>query len=188
MKMGKLDESGRRRPVPMEGSEFTVQADTVVTALGQLPDLTWIPHDLGSIISERGLLMADPRTGMTHIPGVFTGGDVVSGPWTVVEAVASGKRAAMSMDRYLKGSQARQNPEWKGIALASEGIELKERESMPCLSTPERKRTFREVNLGFSEEQSIREADRCLRICGIQESEAKLGGSMLDQKKILPDS
>jgi NADPH-dependent glutamate synthase beta subunit-like oxidoreductase len=188
MKMGKPDESGRRRPVPVEGSEFTVPADTVVTALGQLPDLTWTPHDLRSIISDKGLLMADPRTGMTHIPGVFTGGDVVSGPWTVVEAVASGKRGAMSMDRYLKGSQAGQNRNWKGIALTSEGIELKERESMPCLSTPERKRTFREVNMGFSEDQSIREADRCLRICGIQESEAKLGGSMLEQKKILPDS
>jgi NADPH-dependent glutamate synthase beta subunit-like oxidoreductase len=188
MRMGEPDESGRRRPVPIKGSEFTVQADTLVTALGQLPDLTWIRHDLGTIISEKGLLMADPHTGMTHIPGVFTGGDVVSGPWTVVEAVASGKRAAMSMDRYLKGRQARQNRDWKGIALAPEGIELKERESMPHLSAPERKRTFREVNLGFSEEQSIREAHRCLRICGIQESEGKLGESVFGQKKILPNS
>ena len=81
-----------------------------------------------------------------------------------------------------------QDQDWKGIALASEGVELKERESMPCLSTPERKRTFKEVNLGFSEEQSIREANRCLRICGIQKGEAKFGESMLDQKKILPDS
>ncbi|MGD8984823.1 MAG: FAD-dependent oxidoreductase [Desulfobacteraceae bacterium] len=188
MKMGEPDESGRRRPLPIQGSEFTVQADTVVTALGQLPDLTWIPHDLGSFISEKGLLMAEPRTGMTNIPGVFTGGDVVSGPWTVVEAVASGKRAAMAMDHYLKRSQEMQDQDWKGIALASEGVELKERESMPCLSTPERKRTFKEVNLGFSEEQSIREANRCLRICGIQKGEAKFGESMLDQKKILPDS
>lgn len=168
MKMGKPDESGRRRPVPMEGSEFNVQADTVVTALGQLPDLTCIPRDLGSIISEKGLLIADPLTGTTNIPGVFTGGDVVSGSWTVVGAVAAGKRAAKSIDQFLRGNQKRQEPDWKGIDFAFEDKEMKDRESMPRLSTPERKKTFREVNLGFSEEQSIREARRCFRICGIQ--------------------
>ena len=172
MKLGKPDESGRRRPLPIEGSEFTVQAETVVTALGQLPDLTWVPHDSGSIISKKGLLMADPLTGMTDVPGLFTGGDAVSGPWTVVEAVAAGKRAAMSMYHYLNGGQTVQNRDWKGIELASKDVELMERESMPCLPPEERKRTFKEVDLGFSEEQSIREAQRCFRICGIQRLDA----------------
>ncbi len=87
------------------------------------------------------------------------------------------------MYRYLSGSEARQNRNWKGVELASEGVELRERESMPSLSILERKRTFREVNLGFSEEQPIREADRCLRICVIQGIEAKIGRSMRNQKK-----
>jgi len=171
MKMGKPDESGRRRPVPMEGSEFTVQAETVITAIGQTPDLTWSPHDLGTIISEKGLLLADPRTGMTNIPGVFTGGDVVSGPWTVVEAVASGKRAAISIHHFLKGNRERQDRDWKGMAFTPEKRALNKREPMLRLSTPERKKTFKEVNLGFSEEQSVREADRCFKICGVQKIE-----------------
>lgn len=168
MRMGRPDESGRRRPVPVEGSEFTVEADTVVTAIGQRPDLAWLPHDLGRIVSERGLLTADPITGMTQIPGVFTGGDVVSGPWTVVGAVAAGKKAAKSIDQFLRGNQKRQEPDWKGIDFTSKDRERKDRESMPRLSTPERKKTFKEVNLGFSEEQCIREAQRCFRMCGIQ--------------------
>jgi NADPH-dependent glutamate synthase beta subunit-like oxidoreductase len=168
MRMGRPDESGRRRPVPIEGSEFTIEADSVVTAIGQRPDLTWLPRDLGMIVSERGLLTADPITGMTQIPGVFTGGDVVLGPWTVVEAVGAGKRAAKSIDQFLRGNQEREEPDWKGIDFAFEDMEVKDRESIPRLSTPERKRTFKEVNLGFSEEQSIREARRCFRICGIQ--------------------
>jgi NADPH-dependent glutamate synthase beta subunit-like oxidoreductase len=168
MRMGRPDESGRRRPVPVIGSEFMVEADSVVTAIGQRPDLTGLAHDLGKIVSERGLLAADPITGMTQIPGVFTGGDVVSGPWTVVEAVAAGKRAARSIDQFLRANQRRQEPEWKGVDFASKDEERKDREPMPRLSTPERKRTFKEVNLGFSEEQSIREARRCFRICGIQ--------------------
>jgi NADPH-dependent glutamate synthase beta subunit-like oxidoreductase len=168
MRMGRPDESGRRRPIPIEGSEFTVETDNVVTAIGQRPDLTWLPHDLRTIVSERGRLTADPITGMTQIPGVFTGGDVVSGPWTVVGAVAAGKTAAKSINQFLRGNWKRREPGWKGIDFASKDKEIKDRESMPRLSTPERKRSFKEVNLGFSEEQSIREARRCFRICGIQ--------------------
>jgi NADPH-dependent glutamate synthase beta subunit-like oxidoreductase len=173
MKMGEPDESGRRRPVPIKGSEFTVEADIIITAIGQTPDLTWLPHGLGTTISKKGLLMADPLTALTGIPGVFSGGDVVSGPWTVVEAVASGKRAAISIDRFLRGKddQVRHDLDWKGIEFASEDTELKERESMPRLSTAECKRTFKEINLGFNEEQSILEAQRCFRICGMQKSE-----------------
>ena len=115
-------------------------------------------------------IRSDPLTGTTSIAGIFAGGDVVSGPRTVVEAVSSGKRAAIAIDRYLTGGNisSRQERDWKGIRLEFEGADLKEREFMPLLSLSERKRTFKEIELGFSEEKARNEADRCLRICGIR--------------------
>jgi NADPH-dependent glutamate synthase beta subunit-like oxidoreductase len=171
MKMGAPDESGRRRPLPIEGSEFMVQADIVVTALGQTPDLTCLPHESGISVSNRGLIMVDPQTGLTNMPGVFSGGDVVSGPRTVVEAVAFGKEAALSIDRYLKGEDLdRGGRDWKGIEYVPEDTESRERTVLPRLSLSERKGNFKEIDLGFGEEQARGEAERCLRICGIQRS------------------
>lgn len=170
MKLGKSDESGRRRPIPIGGSEFKVKTDIVVSAIGQAPDLNCLPNKCGINISKNGLIMADPLTGETNIPGIFGGGDVVSGPRTVVEAVAFGKEAAVSIDHFLKGSdiRARRRRNWKGIEFSSQDSELKERESMPRIQLAARKRTFKEIGLGFSEQQAKREAERCFRICGIQ--------------------
>ena len=97
MKLGEPDKSGRRRPIPVEGSEFTVPADTVVTALGQIPDFSCLPLQSELTISTRGLLTADAQTGATNVSGLFSGGDAVSGPRTVVEAIAFGKAAARSI-------------------------------------------------------------------------------------------
>ncbi len=170
MSLGDPDDSGRRRPVPIEGSEFRIRAETVVIAIGQAPDLTCLPHGLEMNIGRNGRLIADPHTGRTQIPGIFSGGDAVSGPGTVVEAVAFGKEAARSIDRFLKGedAEAGQRRDWKGIAFISEKVEFRERESMPRLSLAERRRTFKEIDLGFSEEQARCEAERCLRTCGAQ--------------------
>ncbi|MBU1163400.1 MAG: FAD-dependent oxidoreductase, partial [Proteobacteria bacterium] len=170
MKLGDPDESGRRRPIPIDGSEFEVKTNLVVSAIGQAPDLGCLSKEPGINTSQKGLVIADPLTGTTSIAGIFAGGDVVSGPRTVVEAVSSGKRAAIAIDRYLTGGNisSRQERDWKGIRLEFEGADLKEREFMPLLSLSERKRTFKEIELGFSEEKARNEADRCLRICGIQ--------------------
>jgi len=170
MKLGDPDESGRRRPIPIDGSEFEVKTNLVVSAIGQAPDLGCLSKEPGINTSQKGLVIADPLTGTTSIVGIFAGGDVVSGPRTVVEAVSSGKRAAIAIDRYLTGGNisSRQERDWKGIRLECEGAEMKERESMPLLSLSERKRTFKEIELGFGEEKARKEADRCLRICGIQ--------------------
>jgi NADPH-dependent glutamate synthase beta subunit-like oxidoreductase len=170
MKLGEPDDSGRRRPIPIEGSELEVSADIVVTAIGQTADLTCLPHEFGTSISKKGLLIADPLTGMTSLPGIFSGGDVVSGPGTVVEAVSLGKKAAISIDRFLRRKDvvASIHSEWKGLEFAPDHVDSKEREPMPRLSISERTRTFKEIDLGFSEEQARREAERCLRICGIQ--------------------
>ena len=170
MTLGEPDGSGRRRPIPMKGSEFFVPGDLIVTAIGQSPDLTCFPPELGMGISKYGLVVADANTGATNIPGIFSGGDVVSGPRTIVEAVAFGKAASVSIDLFLQGKDVQNldRPYWKGIDLLPVNEGRKERELMPRLSLPERMRSFKEVDLGFNEEQAKSEAERCLRICGIQ--------------------
>lgn len=170
MQLGKPDESGRRRPVPIEGSEFVYKTDVVVSAIGQAPDLSCLSGMSVPNVSKQGLIETDPLTGMTNITGVFAGGDIVTGPRTVVEAVAFGKIAAVSIDRYLKGKdiKAWRKRKWMGIKRAFEDVEFEQRVPMPKLSLPECKRTFKEIKLGFNEEQARREAGRCLRVCGLQ--------------------
>jgi NADPH-dependent glutamate synthase beta subunit-like oxidoreductase len=101
MRLGEPDESGRRIPIPVEGSEFTIESDMVILAIGEVPDLTFLPKEIE--ITEVGTIAVDPFTLETSMPGVFAGGDVVSGPATVVEAIMAGKRAASSIEHYLKG-------------------------------------------------------------------------------------
>lgn len=175
MKLGEPDKSGRRRPIPVEGSEFTVPADTVVTALGQIPDFSCLPLQSELTISNRGLLTADAQTGATNVSGLFSGGDAVSGPRTVVEAIAFGKAAARSIANYLRGEDVRAGggPHWKGIGYSPQVTERREREIMPRLSLLERKNTFDEVDLGFKAEQARCEAERCFRLCGIQKEEMR---------------
>ena len=170
MSLGKPDESGRPRPIPIKGSEFIVKADVVVVATGQAPELSFLSDSRKLNISSGNLIKADPITGATNIPGVFAGGDIVSGPRTVVEAVALGKEAAISIDRYLKNEDINigRIRLWKEIGFEPEGVELKERESIPRLSLEERKRSFKEINQGFNEKEARSEAGRCFRICGIQ--------------------
>lgn len=170
MRLGEPDESGRPRPVPIAGSEFEINAEVVVPAIGQAPDLSSFLSGCSVRASNSNLIEADPLTGVTNVPGVFAGGDVVSGPKTVVEAVAFGKRAAISIDRYLKGGdvEAVRHREWKGCEFMPDNVELAERECMQRLSLEEHRRTFKEINLGFTEEQALREANRCFRLCGVQ--------------------
>jgi NADPH-dependent glutamate synthase beta subunit-like oxidoreductase len=170
MQLGDPDKSGRRRPIPIKGSEFKVEADVVVSAIGQAPDLRCLSEKACPNITKQGLIQADPLTAMTNIPGIFAGGDVVSGPRTVVEAVAFGKIAAISIDSYLQGKDIIKGSkrDWKGINFAFEGLAFQKRVPMPRLSLPERKWTFKEIRLGYREDQAKKEADRCLRVCGLQ--------------------
>ena len=118
MELGDFDASGRRRPVPVKGSEFVMEVDGVIPAIGYIPDLSCLPQNDGFKTTKAGTLSVDPITMATHLPGVFAGGDLVSGPSTVVEAMASGYRAALSIDRYLKGKDLYQGPglsrRWSG--------------------------------------------------------------------------
>ncbi|MBI5446324.1 MAG: FAD-dependent oxidoreductase, partial [Deltaproteobacteria bacterium] len=102
MELGEPDASGRRRPVPVAGSEFMVAVDAVVPAIGQGSDLSFAEREK-DLVTKWKTLEADPVTFATPLPGVFAGGDAVTGPATVVKAVNAGKEAAVSIDRYLKG-------------------------------------------------------------------------------------
>ena len=101
IKLGELDETGRRRPIPIEGSEFQKEIDTLILAIGETPDLFFLPEEIE--VTEKNTIDVDPFTLETSMPGVFAGGDAVLGPATVIEAIVAGKRAAVSIDRYLKG-------------------------------------------------------------------------------------
>ncbi len=100
MVLGEPDATGRRAPKPIENSEFTVQADSVILAIGEAPDLSLLPH--GIEVDENNTITVEPFTVETNMPGVFAGGDCVSGPATVIEAVLAGKKAADRIEQYLR--------------------------------------------------------------------------------------
>lgn len=101
MKLGEPDESGRRRPLPIEGSEFTLPVETVVVAIGQGPNPLLLNTLPGLKLTRKGTISADEE-GRTSLPGVFAGGDIVSGAATVILAMGMAKKAARAIDRYLQ--------------------------------------------------------------------------------------
>lgn len=167
MELGEPDESGRRRPVPVAGSEFTLECDTLLVAIGQTVDTPF--EDLS--LTRGGTYVADPVTLQTDAPGVFAGGDAVSGPATVIEAIAAGKRAAESILRYLRGEDLAlgrvvEKPDLSAIEYYTpEQPVQRPRAQMPCLPLDQRS-GFAEVELGFTQRQAVAEAERCLS-CGV---------------------
>ena len=111
MRLGEPDESGRRRPIPIAFSEHQYEVDMVIPALGQLVETSVLPPGLLSKEKRGPPLQVDPLTLETNIPGVFAGGDVATGPASIIEAVAAGKRAAVSIHRYLRGEDLRKDRE-----------------------------------------------------------------------------
>ncbi len=101
MELGEPDESGRRRPIPIENSEFTIQLDTMILAIGESPDPSLLPK--GVEVTKQNTITVDPITLETSLPAIFAGGDVVSGPATVIEAIVAGRKAASYIDEYLTG-------------------------------------------------------------------------------------
>lgn len=101
MKLGKLDASGRRRPIPIEGSEFEVEADLIIPAISQQPDIAFLPEGHGFEISRWNSFVVDERTMATNREGIYAGGDGVTGPATVIEAIQAGHIAANSIQEYL---------------------------------------------------------------------------------------
>jgi len=169
MELGEPDESGRRRPVPIPGTEFIIDVDAVVPAIGQETDWACLTDECACTLSDWGTMNVDPVTLQSDDPDIFAGGDAVSGPRSVVEAVYAGREAAVSIDRFVQGKdlyEGRKN-ELKAVTdIPFNGIPHALRERMLCLPAAERKDNFQEVQLGFHENQSLSEADRCLG-CGI---------------------
>jgi indolepyruvate ferredoxin oxidoreductase alpha subunit len=166
MELGEPDESGRRRPVPVAGSEFALEADLIIAAIGEQPDLQFMTGEAASVVAD-GLVKADPVTLETGLTGVFAGGDAVSGPASVINALAAGRKAAISIARYLRGEPLDTGREGEGtqeskLIVDTFGISQEPRLDMPTLAVSQRRGNFREVDLGFSREEAIKEAKRCL--------------------------
>jgi NADH-quinone oxidoreductase subunit F len=171
MRLAEPDASGRRRPIPIPGSEFFIEADTVIAAVGQAPDLSFLPPDSALERTRWERLVVDENRLATNLPGVFAGGDFVSGPGMVIDAIAAGRRAAIAIEKYLRGDTSRVEIYDLKPSAIEEVISKEEEETwepqfrpeMTRLPIEERKRSFKETELGFSEEKAGQEAKRCLR-------------------------
>ncbi len=164
------DTTGRRKPIPIADSEFFIEAAHIIPAIGQEPDLNFLDERLKAEVSKWNLLKVNSETLQTSIPGVFAGGDVITGPATVIEAVDAGKRAARYMVKYLKGEEL--PTEWQDEPpVGTNWVEIPDdaptlnRMRVPSLPVEERLPGFKEVSLLVDEETSRSEAARCLN-CG----------------------
>ena len=170
MKLGAPDASGRPAPEPIPNSEFTLSCDAIVVTIGQVPDLASLGEKLGIQTTTWGTLKADALTLETNLPGVFVGGDCVTGPDVVVNAMYAGKKAAISIDRYLNKQELRAGREQEGpfraaYAVDTSGVTYQKQVAMPAIELA-RRRAFDEVHTGYSEELAVAEAKRCVD-CGI---------------------
>ncbi len=171
MALGEPDASGRRRPVPQKGTEFTVGCDTIIPAFGQSPDVSYFPDYVKGVkTSKWKTVLTDPWNFMTDREGVFSGGDCQMGAQTVIQCVAQGKLSARSIDAFLKGE------DMKDVAKRIEASERKPdlfsivpykpvepKVKMPMLPYDDRKRNFKLIELGYTADQAKRESARCLQ-------------------------
>jgi NADH-quinone oxidoreductase subunit F len=175
MKLGKFDRGGRRTPEAVQGSEFVVEADMVIAAIGQTPDLSYLNGD-GVKITKNGTIEVNRKTLATDKEGIFAAGDNVRGPATAVEAVADGKTAAMAIDTYLGGDGKPMNAfrdELINMVVTYNETEYqkeRKRVPMPHLPVGKRNKNFNEVVLGYQAGAAVEEAKRCLH-CYMRESE-----------------
>jgi NADH-quinone oxidoreductase subunit F len=168
-RLGEVDSSGRRRPVPVPGTEFGVSLNTLIVAIGERPDSECLAS-MGVDLDKSGRPRVDPATFSTNRQGVFAGGDLVTGPNTVVDAIAAGKRVAVSIDRYLHGRDLRVAPMATQPDVLVEPAEVSEEEretvarvEPPVLPAELRKKSFAEVEMSLSPKEATAEARRCLR-------------------------
>ncbi|MEW6399075.1 MAG: NADH-ubiquinone oxidoreductase-F iron-sulfur binding region domain-containing protein [Bacillota bacterium] len=163
MALGDFDRDGRRRPLPEPDSEFTLDADVIISAIGQAVESAW-GQVAGLRVGRGGVVDVDARTLATGVEGVFAGGDCVSGPATVIEAVAAGKRAAAAIDRYLGGDGEVVPGYPLDRRLSGEIIETTVRRHPVLALEPDRRaRSFAEVECGYPYDVASAEAARCLR-------------------------
>jgi NADH-quinone oxidoreductase subunit F len=169
-KLGDPDTSGRRRPVPIEGSEFIIPCDVIIPAISQEPEITDIIENMDLNVTPWNTFEVSPNTLEGNIPGIFAAGDAVTGPATIIEAIAAGQRAAAAIDKYFYGEKL----EWQfksvrpkrlveKLEISDKEIERLKKGKMPCLKVAQRIKNFDEVETGYTEKMCIDEAKRCLR-------------------------
>ena len=173
MKLGEPDRSGRRRPIPIEGSEFFVEADTIIIAVGQRPDLSFLSGDT-TLTEGRKHIVVDHHTMATKVTGIFAAGDVAGESGPMINAIADGRRAALSIYRFLRGEDLQEGHSLNKVVpvevnLDEVDVPLIERQPMPCLLHEYRVGNFEEVDLGFTTEVAVKEAKRCLSCAGCGE-------------------
>jgi formate dehydrogenase (NADP+) beta subunit len=169
MKLGKPDESGRRRPEPIHNSEFTIETDCIISAISQEPDLKFLGDNHGVNVTKWGTVAVDDNL-MTSRKGIFAGGDVTLGPSTIIECIAQGHLAARSIDRYIRGVDMNEPKKKVWVTLLDGEFILREenydatpRQQMDMLPVTDRQGTFDLVELGLTELQAQEEAERCLK-------------------------
>jgi len=169
MELGEPDAGGRRRPVPIEDSEFNREFDTLITAIGQAPQIS---EDFRLRLGRGSTIQVDPVTLITNRTGVFAGGDAVTGPATVTQALASGRQAAFRIDDYLRhryplaDKEAEESLSGELLPKTIEMIRKIERLEPPLLPPEARAKEFKSVELIYNWEAAVAEARRCLR-CGM---------------------
>jgi len=164
MQLGEPDRSGRRRPVPIEGSETSIEADTIIGAIGQSTNTQFLYNDLPVKLNKWGDIEINGKTSQTSEDNIFAGGDCVTGPATVIQAVAAGRRAADAMHSYLNIGYVREsNVDYSCSRGSMEDLprwEFEERPKfrravMPSIPVATRKDNFDEVGIGLSEEAAV---------------------------------
>jgi heterodisulfide reductase subunit A len=170
--LGPADATGRRRPVPIKGSDFTIACDAVIPAIGQAADILWA-NDLPELeFTARSTVKVDPHTGQTTLPYLFACGDVATGPATVIEAVGAAHKVVAAMERFLQGKGDAVPETQKRPDLESDWAAIPEDpppapRARPVLRPKEdRRENFAEVETALAEDEARREARRCLN-CGI---------------------
>ncbi len=174
MKLGEPDESGRRRPIPIEGSEFEMEVDNVILAIGEKPDLSFLGENSGIELTPWGTIKVDTVTFQTSNPKVFAGGDVVTGPNTFIDAVGHGKRAAISIDRMFNGEDLYKGRELEGPFKSNLVGDINRAVILPRmpenkLPVEERIKSFEEVVKTPKEDEIVAETTRCINCSGCSE-------------------
>lgn len=164
--LGQPDSTGRRSPVPIPGSDFVIEADTIITAIGQNIDTALLSQAGVTCFDKKGKILCSAENLSTEVTGVFAGGDAVTGPDTMIGAVAQGNMAAKSIRNYLEGTDLPVEP-FLQPETPIENIDLShiskdKRAEMNMLERDRRTRTFEEVERGLTEEQAVKEALRCV--------------------------
>jgi NADPH-dependent glutamate synthase beta subunit-like oxidoreductase len=175
MELGEPDASGRRRPVPIEGSETVIDVDMLISAISQQPDLGFLekePAKESIAVTRWSTFDNDEETLQCSLPYLFTGGDVATGPSLVVDAIGGGRRAARSIHQYLSGEEITGSPKSlrkkhiaESLFESVPGIETKKRTPMPELEVAERISSMVEVDQVISEKEAAYESGRCLDCC-----------------------